>query len=216
MSVPDTGGAGPARSLPSLVVLGVTAAVLLGAAFWHLATLFLTVTPDNPVKSRYANMINGHVYPEFTQGWQLFAPEPLHENVVVAARVRTVGDSGKPRTGHWARLTAQDVAAVRHNPAPSHVHQNMLRLAWHFYQHSHSRRNAPIGVRGILFAEYLKRIALQRLEERLRGERVVAVQMRVTARQVPPPRWSDRAPAQSTRHRTLPWWSVKDRDRRGL
>ncbi|MBL1115123.1 hypothetical protein JK364_22390 [Streptomyces sp. 110] len=218
----DTGGTGPGRSLPSLVVLAVTAAVLLGAACWHLATLFLAVTPDNPVRSRYAHLINGHVYPEFTQGWQLFAPEPLHENVVVEARVRTDRNSEKPRAGHWVNLTTQDVAAIRHNPVPSHAHQNMLRLAWDFYQNSHSRRNAPIGVRGILFGEYVKRIALQRIEGRrggLDGERVVAVQVRVTARPVAPPRWSDRASSasvQSARHRTLPWWSVKDQDRRGL
>lgn len=88
--------------------------MLLGAACWHLATLFLAVTPDNPVKSRYAHLINGHVYPEFTQGWQLFAPEPLHENVIVEARVRTARDSGNPHTGQWADLTTQDVEAIRH------------------------------------------------------------------------------------------------------
>ncbi len=213
----DTGGPGPGRSLPSLVVLAVTAAVLLGAACWHLATLFLAVTPDNPVKSRYAHLINGHVYPEFTQGWQLFAPEPLHENVIVEARVRTARDSGNPHTGQWANLTTQDVEAIRHNPVPSHADQNMLRLAWDFYQNSHSRRDVPFGTRGILFAEYVKRIALQRLEGRLGGERAVAVQVRVTARPVAPPRWRDRASsAQSARHRTLPWWPVKDADRRGL
>lgn len=211
------GGTGSGRSLPSLVVLTVTAVVLLGAVCWHLATLFLAVTPDNPVRNRYAHMINGHVYPEFPQGWQLFAPEPLHENIAIAARVRTAGASGNPRTGQWSNLTAQDIAAVRHNPAPSHAHQNMLRLAWSFYRNSHSRRDAPIGVRGILFGEYVKRIALQRLEGRLSGKRVVAVQVRVTTRPVAPPRWSDRASsAQSAHHRTLPWWPVKDRDRRGL
>ncbi|MBI0300682.1 hypothetical protein JBE04_41085 [Streptomyces sp. PRKS01-29] len=191
--------------------------VLLGAVCWHLATLFLAVTPDNPVKSRYAHLINGHVYPEFPQGWQLFAPEPLHENVIVEARVRTAPDSGNSHTGQWANLTAHDVAAIRHHPVPSHAHQNMLRLAWNFYQNSHSRRDVPLGTRGILFAEYVKRIALQRVEGRRGGERVVAVQLRVTAKPVAPPRWSDRASsARSTRHRTLPWWSVKDEDRRGL
>ncbi|WP_143059813.1 DUF5819 family protein [Streptomyces melanosporofaciens] len=195
----------------------MAAVVLLAAACWHLATLFLAVTPDNPVKSRYAHVINGHVYPEFSQGWQLFAPEPLHENVVVKARVRTARESGNPRTGQWADLTSRDVEAIRHNPVPSHTHQNMLRLAWNFYQNSHSRRDVPLGMRGILFADYLKRIALQRLAGRLHGERAVSVQVRVTARPVPPPSWSDRtSSAQRARHRTLPWWPVKDQDRRGL
>ncbi|EFL26437.1 putative membrane protein [Streptomyces himastatinicus ATCC 53653] len=210
------GEPGPTWSLPSLALLAVTAAVLLGAALWHLALVFLSIAPPGPVQRTYAHAIEAHVNPEFGQDWQLFAPQPLQANVRVEARLRTAAGSGTPRTGRWTSLTAQDIAAVRHNSLPSHADQNLLRRAWDFYRDTHNRREMPTDARGALAAQYVKRIALLRLADDAHGARITALQVRSRAVPVPPPHWSDRAPVRNTPHRTLPWWPVTDDDRRGL
>jgi len=215
----DPGAPGPVWSRPSLALLTVTAAVLLGAALWHLALVFLSIAPPSPVRRTYAHAIEGHVYPEFAQDWRLFAPQPLRANVRVEARLRTAGGSGARRTGRWTSLTAQDVAGVRHSVLPSHADQNLLRLAWDFYRDTHDRREAPTGARGALATEYLKRIALSRLAHGGRGvdgERVVALQVRSRAVPVPPPHWTARPAARNAPHRTLPWWPVTPDEHRGL
>ncbi|QLH21519.1 DUF5819 family protein [Streptomyces sp. Rer75] len=212
----EPGEPGPAWPLPSLALLAVTAVVLLGAALWHLALVFLSIAPPSPVQRRYAHAIEAHVNPEFIQDWQLFAPQPLQANVRVEARVRTAEGSGARRTGRWTSLTAQDIAGVRHSPLPSHAHQNLLRRAWGLYRDTHDQREAPTGARGVLAAEYLKRIALGRLAHDAHGARITALQVRSRAVPVPPPHWSDRAPVRNTPHRTLPWWPVTDDDHRGL
>ncbi|RNG38443.1 DUF5819 family protein [Streptomyces botrytidirepellens] len=208
--------AGRTWSGPSLVLLAVTAAVLLGAALWHLALVFLSIAPPGPVQRTYAHAIEAHVNPEFGQDWQLFAPQPLQANVRVEARVRTVAGSGARRTRRWTSLTAQDIAAIRHSPLPSHADQNLLRRAWDFYRDTHNRREMPTDARGALSAQYLKRIALSRLAPDAHGARITALQVRSRAVPVPPPHWSDRAPVRNTPHRTLPWWPVTDDDHRGL
>ncbi|MFD7505084.1 DUF5819 family protein [Streptomyces sp. NPDC059850] len=200
-------------SLPSLALLTATAAVLLGAALWHLAMVFLSIAPPSPVRHAYAPVIEAHVYPEFAQDWKLFAPQPLRANVRVDARVRTVEGSGARRTGRWTSLTARDIEGVRHSLLPSHADQNLLRRAWDFYRDTHDRREAPTAARGALSAEYLKRIALSRLA---RSEGIVAVQLRSRAVPVTPPRWSAHAPVRNAPHRTLPWWPVTHDDHRGL
>ncbi|MFI0779557.1 DUF5819 family protein [Streptomyces sp. NPDC021212] len=213
------GEPGQTWSAPSLALLTVTAAVLLGAALWHLALVFLSIAPPSPVQRTYNHAIKGHVHPEFDQDWQLFAPQPLHANIRVEARVRTAEGSGVRRTGQWTSLTAQDIAGVRHSLLPSHADQNLLRRAWDFYRDTHNRREVPTDARGGLSAEYLKRIALSRLAHGTHGthgERIIALQMRGRAVPVPPPHWSARPPVRNTSHRTLPWWPVTDDDRRGL
>ena len=201
----------PTWSVPSLALLTVTATVLLGAALWHLAMVFLSIAPPSPVQRTYAHVIKRHVQPEFSQDWQLFAPQPLQANVRVEARTRTAGGSGARRTGRWTSLTAQDVAGVRNSLLPSHADQNLLRRAWDFYQDTHNRREAAIDARGALSAEYLKRIALSRLahgNQGAHGERIIALQMRSRSALIPPPHWSGRPPVRNTRLRTLPWWPV--------
>ncbi|MFF7649344.1 DUF5819 family protein [Streptomyces sp. NPDC007983] len=213
------GDPGHTWSGPSLALLAVTAVVLLGAALWHLALVFLSIAPPSPVQRAYAHTIDGHVYPEFTQDWQLFAPQPLQANIRVEARALTAGGTGVRRTGRWTSLTAQDIAGVRHSLLPSHADQNLLRRAWDFYRDTHNRREAPTDARGALAAEYLKRIALSRLAhsgQGAHGERIIALQMRSRSALIPPPHWSARPPGRDTTHRTLPWWPVTDDDHRGL
>ncbi|OKJ16665.1 DUF5819 family protein [Kitasatospora sp. CB01950] len=203
-------------SKPARAVLTFAGAGLGAGTLAFLAALFLHVAPENALSREYRVELNAVVYPEFEQNWQLFAPDPLQREVTVFARVQTIADDGRITTRDWRSLTAGDLAAIRHDPAPSHLDQNLLRRAWDFYATTHPDGDGPSagGSRGRLAEEYLKRIALQRIG--FGGERVLQVQLRADTRAVAPPAWSDEQVDTSPHARELPWWPVQDEDRRGL
>ncbi|MEV7025997.1 DUF5819 family protein [Kitasatospora sp. NPDC093558] len=213
----NTPAGGRVWSRPAQLVLGLAAVVLLTATGLFLGAVFLHVAPANTVSRQYREQIDGVVYPEFEQNWKLFAPNPLQQNVSLDARVRTVADGGATDTRDWLGLTAQDIAAIRGNPAPSHVDQNLLRRAWDFYDGSHNPQDETLtNTRGKLAEEYLKRIALQRIGRSVDGRRILEIQFRVTSATVPPPSWSGEAAPPEPKVRELPWWPVDDEDYRGL
>ncbi|MFD9126707.1 DUF5819 family protein [Kitasatospora sp. NPDC059571] len=205
-------------STPALTVLCLSGALMLGATGLFLGALFLHVAPANAVSQRYQRQVDDIVYPEFEQNWKLFAPDPLQQNITVDARVQTVSDTGAVHTRDWVGLTDEDTAAVRHNPAPSHVDQNMLRRAWDFYQSTHPEQDGAVASteRGRLAEEYLKRIALQRFGRTAGGERILQIQFRSAAAAITPPAWSTEQPGADTPARELSWWPVNDEDYRGL
>ncbi|RKT16722.1 hypothetical protein BX285_1070 [Streptomyces sp. 1114.5] len=210
-------GPGRAWSRPATAVLGLAGVVLLGGTALFLAAVFLHVAPANSLSRQYRDEVDGIVYPEFEQNWKLFAPNPLQQNVSVDARVRTVAPGGATRTHDWIGLTAQDLAAIRGNPAPSHVDQNLLRRAWDFYDGTHNPQDeTSTGTRGKLAEQYLKRIALQRIGRDLDGGRILEIDFRVTTATVPPPTWNGEAAPPEPKVRELPWWPVADEDYRGL
>ena len=196
-------------------MLAVSAAVLVGVALAHLAMVFLSIAPANAITARYEKRIDAYVYPEFGQDWKLFAPNPMQRNDAVAVRVRTRGDDGALHTRGWVNLTDQDVAAIRGNPVPSHVHQNMLRRAWDSYVDTHGQQRTD-RLRSELAADYLMRIALQRLGRERHGEPVVGLQIGVRLAMVPPPAWSSEEKPDAPTFRKLQWWPVTERDYRGL
>lgn len=204
------------RPLASRIVLAVAAVVLAGAVAWHLGSVFLSIAPSTPVSRAYQNAVAAHVYPEFEQNWQLFAPNPLQENIGVQARVETLAPDGSRTDSGWIDLTAQDIGHIRGNPAPSHADQNLLRRAWDFYDASHTTDERPIGDRGPLSATYLKRIALQRVGRDWQGLPVVQIQIRASSTPVTGPSWTGAPPHATTSFRTLPWWPVDDTDYQGL
>ncbi len=199
-------------SLPALAVLATAGLVLVTCTAGFLGLLFLHVAPSNTLSQRYQPQVDGVVYPEFEQNWKLFAPDPLQQNIAVDARVRTADG-----TGEWIGLTAEDIAAIRGNPVPSHADQNLLRRAWDFYDSTHSSTDeSATGSRGPLAVEYLKRIALQRIGRQAAGAPVTGVQLRAGTTPVAPPSWSGQSWPTRTQYRELPWWTVTDEDYRGL
>jgi hypothetical protein len=209
---------GPRRwSVPSLLVLCTAAAVLLAATAWHLGTVFLSIAPSNPASQRYTSQVNAHVYPEFEQNWQLFAPNPLQENIAVEARVQTLTPAGGRPDSGWINLTAQDIAHVRGDLAPSHVDQNLLRRAWDYYTSWHNLPSEnSLGSGGPLSQEYLKRIALQRVGRDWHGDPVNQIQFRIATTPVTGPRWTGAQQKAKTSYQTLQWWVVGDEDYTGL
>jgi hypothetical protein len=204
-------------SLPSLLVLYLAAVAVAVAVVYHLGTVFLSIAPANPVSQRHATAVNAHVLPEFEQNWQLFAPNPLQQNIAVQARVQTVDSTGHRLDSPWIDLTAQDVAAIRGNPFPSHVNQNQLRRAWDYYTAWHDQQtDASTGFGGPLSEEYLKRIGLQRIGRDWEGMPIIQIQFRSATTNVTGPAWTAAPASTSPSYRQLPWWPANDDDYRGL
>ncbi|MFC1403312.1 MULTISPECIES: DUF5819 family protein [Streptacidiphilus] len=205
-------------SLPALITLALTATALIVATAWHLGTVFLSIAPSNPASQRYQSAINSHVLPEFEQNWQLFAPNPLQNNIAVEARVQTLAPDGSRAESGWYDLTAQDISAVRGNPAPSHLNQNQLRRAWDYYTSWHNLPGeTSLGTGGPLSKEYLKRIALQRIGSRdWQGNQIIQIEFRSATTPVTGPSWTAAAQKKQTSYVTLQWWAVSDDDYTGL
>jgi hypothetical protein len=201
----------------ALVALAATALALACALLVHLAFVFLSIAPANALSVKHRDAVDGYVQPEFGQDWKLFAPNPMQRNDAVGARVNTLGPDGRYHVSEWINLTAQDIAAIHGNPAPSHTDQNMLRRAWDAYVATHSLRDdRPKGTRGQLTRDYLERVVLQRTGSTWKGERIVSVQVAGRFTMVDPPGWSSEQASDTTDYRLLPWWTVTDQDHRSL
>ncbi|WP_308043079.1 DUF5819 family protein [Streptomyces sp. CoT10] len=222
-SAPAPGGSASrggvaALSLPyqmgAVLVLAVVAVVVCV----HLGMVFLHVTPSNTVNREHAEAVDGWVYPEFEQNWKLFAPNPLQQNVAVQVRAEVRTADGGTRTTGWYDLSAEDGRAIEGNLLPSHTQQNELRRAWDFYGAAHDADNRAVGLRGTLAEQYLRRIAVLRLE---RGDAAGAggvlerVQIRSRTSNVPPPPWSNEKATGKPAYRSLQWWTVPAGETRG-
>lgn len=199
-------------SLPGQIVLGVAIAVVAVAVAVHLTMSFLHVAPSNTVSREHSETIGDYIYPEFEQNWKLFAPNPLQQNVAVQARAEVRTPDGGTAVTSWTNLTAEDGAAIRHNPLPSHSQQNQLRRAWEYYASSHDAKEQPVGLRGQLSEQYVRRMVAQRFGPKRDGGTVERIQVRAATKPVAPPSWSEEKIDLKTVYRVLPWWPVTSHD----
>ncbi|MFF5086606.1 DUF5819 family protein [Streptomyces niveus] len=208
---------GPSRgiaglSFPYQVVAALALAVVALVAVVHVAMVFLHVAPDNTVSKKYGEQVGDWVFPEFEQNWKLFAPNPLQQNVAVEVRAEISKADGSRHTTGWINLSAEDGAAIRGNPLPSHVDQNELRRGWDFYVNSHDDKARPNGLRGQLSESYIRRIAMLRLESHDLGGPVDRFQLRSATRLVEAPPWSEEKTNTKPVYRVFPWWTVTPDD----
>jgi len=213
-------GAGPgitALSLPGRVVVAIAVAVVMVTVAVHLAMVFLHVAPENTVTRQHGEAVDDYVYPEFEQNWKLFAPNPLQQNIAVQARALIARPDGNTATTGWTDLSARDGAGIRHSLAPSHTQQNELRRGWEFFSTTHDSKGRPVGDRGELSQQYIKRIVLWRLGTEIDGGTVERVQVRSAVTPVPPPPFSDgnEKTDRRTEYRAQPWWQVSSADMPG-
>lgn len=204
----------PRYQVGAALALAVVAVVALA----HLGMVFLHVAPSNTVTKQHGKAIDDWIYPEFEQNWKLFAPNPLQENVAVQVRAETQGPDGSTSTTGWYALSAEDGRAIRGNPLPSHTQQNELRRAFDYYAGTHDKDNRPVGMRGTLSEEYLRRIVVLRLDRDHAagsGGTLQRVQVRVRTAAVPPPGWSGERTPSEPAYRVLPWWTVPAAEARG-
>ncbi|MER5639597.1 DUF5819 family protein [Kitasatospora sp. NPDC002227] len=205
-------------SRPAKAVLALSGAALVLGTLGFLAALFLHVAPANVLSERYRRQVDAVVYPEFEQNWRLFAPDPLQQELHLDARLQTISADQHIRTLDWVDLTARDYAAVRHDPAPSHVNQNLLRRAWEFYASTHPDGDGRASdERGRIAEQYLKRAGLERSgAAAVAPDRVLQVQFRLRTLPIGPPGWSSQQTPEAVPDRVLPWWPVGEDDLRGL
>ncbi|MER6329963.1 DUF5819 family protein [Streptomyces sp. NPDC001034] len=200
-----------ALSLRYQVVAALAVAVVAVGVGVHLLMVFLSVAPQNTVSKQHGKAVAAWVFPEFEQNWKLFAPNPLQQNIAVQVRADVRMKDGSVRTTGWTDLSAQDGAAIDGNPVPSHTQQNELRRAWDFLTATHTADNRPVGLRGSLSEEYLRRIVVMRLYRTDPTSRlgvVQRVQVRSCTVNVQPPSWSGEQVSDKPFYRVLPWWTV--------
>lgn len=203
-----------ALPLPLRFATRTAAALLVAVSLLHVAFVFLHVAPANPISQRYARQIQGWIYPFFEQNWRLFAPDPESAVPQISARTAGVSSDGAHQVSGWFDLTAVDNAGVRHDPFPSHTTQNMLRRAWSGYLDTHGTSDVSYSDRAVMWQEYLRNIAVERVHAARRGS-ITDIQLRV--RTVPVAR--DDAAGRTLRvspaavdTRNLPWWKVTAHD----
>ncbi|MER7186426.1 DUF5819 family protein [Streptomyces hyaluromycini] len=186
-------------------------ALVAVAACVHLGMVFLSVAPANTVTKQHGKAIEEWVYPEFEQNWKLFAPNPLQQNIAVQVRADVLMQDGTMTTTGWNDLSAQDGRAIDGSLLPSHTVQNELRRAWDFFVTTHGTDNRPIGLRGSLSEQYLRRIVVMRMyagDATSQKGTIERVQVRSSTTNVPPPDWSGEKVSDTPVYRVLPWWTV--------
>jgi hypothetical protein len=191
----------PARRW-SRALVGATAALTAVAAGAQMAATFLYNAPANPVSAKYRAQVAWWMNPLLNQNWQLFAPNPISENLEVDARV-SVGPSAA--VAPWTNLSAIDLAATAGNPAPSHLTMNGLRNAWREYVSTHDASGLPNSPLASTAQQYLENLVLDYLRPRQDGK-IDSVQVRFIVTLVPGPGRSAAQTAPQTQ--TLPWWVI--------
>ncbi|CAL9474205.1 DUF5819 family protein [Streptomyces sp. enrichment culture] len=200
-----------ALTLPYQVVGAVALAVIGLVACFHVGMVFLHVAPSNTLSKQHGETVDAWVMPEFEQNWKLFAPNPLQQNIAVQVRAEVAGD-GTRRVTPWIDLTAEDAAAIRGNPFPSHAQQNELRRAWDFYANQHGDDDRANTLRAGLSERYIRRIAMLRLDQHELGGRIERIQVRSATTNVAAPPWSREKTDTRPYYRLLPWWTVTAAD----
>lgn len=196
----------------------VALAVVAVAVCAHLGLVFLHVAPSNTLTKQHGEAVDEWVFPEFEQNWKLFAPNPLQQNVSVQVRAEVSTADGAIRTTGWYDLSAEDGRGIDGNPLPSHTQQNELRRAWDFFVATHDSDDRPVGLRGTLSEDYLRRIAVLRLDRNDAagpGGVVERVQYRSRTTNVEPPSWSGEKVSDRPAYRELPWWPVTAGEKEG-
>ncbi|MFE2095659.1 MULTISPECIES: DUF5819 family protein [unclassified Streptomyces] len=213
---PDSPAPAPRTGVAALspgyqVGAAVALAIVAVAACVHLGMVFLSLAPANTVTKQHGKAIEEWVYPEFEQNWKLFAPNPLQQNIAVQVRAEVRMKDGSLRTTGWTDLSAQDGAAIDGSLVPSHTEQNELRRGWDFFVATHGTDNRPVGMRGALSEQYVRRIVVMRMyrTDPISREGVIQrVQVRSSTTNVQPPKWSREKISDKPFYRLLPWWTV--------
>ncbi|SDY46103.1 DUF5819 family protein [Thermoactinomyces sp. DSM 45892] len=78
----------------------------LGAFVVHFALTALYVSPSNPLKVKYSQVVNGYMEPLFTQNWKLFAPDPVTSDNTFYVRVKIKETDGQEKITGWFDITS--------------------------------------------------------------------------------------------------------------
>lgn len=187
------------RALVGLTVLvtGVLVAVQMTATFLYNA-------PSSLVTQKYAAQVSWWMTPLLTQNWQLFAPNPISENLELDARA-SVGPGASVTP--WLNISAIDDAVTLDNPVPGHLTMNALRNAWREFADTHTSNGLPNADSPMAATAqaYLQNLVLGYLRPR-ETQTIDSIQIRFVVTLLP---GTGRTAAQTApQTQTLPWWLV--------
>jgi hypothetical protein len=188
----------------SRALVGLTVLVTGVLVACQLAASFLYNTPSNVISKAYATQISWWMTPLQLQNWELFAPNPISENVEVDARV-SAGPSAAVTP--WTNLSAIDMAETAGDPVPSHETMNALRNAWLKFMDTHTATGTPDANSPLAGTAqgYLENLVLTYLRPRV-SDTIDSVQVRFITTLLP---GEGRTAAQlAPQTQTLPWWLV--------
>ena len=182
-----------------MLLTAVLAAIQLTATFLYNA-------PSNVVSQRYSTQISWWMNPLLNQNWQLFAPNPISENLEVDARA-SVGPSAAVTP--WVSLSAIDAAGTVGDPVPSHLTMNGLRNAWREFAGTHTANGLPLANSPMAATAqgYLQNLVLDYLRPR-ESAAIDSVQVRFIVTLIPGPGRTAVQTAPQTQ--MLPWWVVTE------
>lgn len=193
----------PRRAWSRALVAGafLVTGVLVAA---QMAAMFLYNAPSSLVTQRYAAQVAWWMTPLQNQNWQLFAPNPISENVEVDARA-SIGPEAAVTP--WLSISGIDDAATDGDPAPSHLTMNALRNAWQEFTDTHTSTGMPDANSPMAETaqEYLRDLVLSYLRPTL-SQPIDSIQIRFVVTLLPGP---GRTAAQTAPQvQTLPWWPL--------
>ena len=199
---PNRRPARPTRLWSRALVAGTVAVTAVVIAV-HLTATFLYNAPSNPVSQRYASRLNTWMNPLFAQNWQLFAPNPISENVELRARASVAANG---RITGWTDLSALDSAQITGDPLPGQVAENELRNAYFSWAETHDAHGNPTASDGQLMQQYLENVVVDRLAPRVGGP-IGSIEIEVTVTLLPVPGRTAKQTAPQTED--LGWWTVQ-------
>jgi hypothetical protein len=188
----------------SRALVGVTVLVTLVLVGCQMAASFLYNAPADVISKAYAAQVSWWMTPLQMQNWQLFAPNPISENVEVDARA-SVGPSAAVTS--WVNLSAIDEAQTDGDPAPSHLTMNAMRNAWIKFVQTHTSTGIPLANSPLAGTAqgYLENLVLTYLRPH-ESQTIDSVQVRFVTTLLS---GEGRTAAQTApQTATMPWWPV--------
>lgn len=186
-------------------MVGVTVLVTAVLVGCQMLASFLYNAPSNVISKAYATEVSWWMTPLQMQNWQLFAPNPISENVEVDARA-SVGPAAAVTP--WLNLSAIDDAVTDGDPVPSHLTMNAMRNAWLKFIQTHTSTGTPEAGQPLAGTAqaYLENLVLTYLRPRASGGAIDSIQVRFVTTLLP---GDGRTAAQTApQTQTLPWWLV--------
>jgi len=191
------------------VVMGAVVTLCVATTLAHISLVFLHVAPLNPISQRYNRQIAAWIYPLFQQNWLLFAPNPDTNRTQIFASTAWTTASGDSDVSDWFDISAVDKADTRHNPYPSRTTQHMLRQAYSAYLTTHGDDDVSSNKWTLIWEEYLRNIAVQRVAAHS-PRPFQRIRLKVVTQAIAPPDADTTTQTYSPDPDVwlLPWWNV--------
>lgn len=201
-----TPGEGPHRR-----VVAAAAGVVLLALAVHFAATVLYVAPSNILWERHGGAIHSYMNPEFSQAWNVFAPDPPQVSLNLHARAQYETQDARTEVTDWVDISAPDRQTLQDGLLPTRAREQ-LRKSWTEVRANWDESENPTGQFGHDVRLMAVRIALDRIDLPP-GSTVLQIQFRTVYTDTPPPPWTEaveRAGEPEPYHVEHAWWTIAD------